>query len=82
MSARKTMVTTSSARDPTSERLRPIEVKGRARGAETIAVTRNELLCGLNAQEISTYILALVEVEAGRASNRATCAGHSIANRM
>jgi hypothetical protein len=26
-------------------------------------VTRNEPLCGLNAQETSTYILALVEVE-------------------
>jgi hypothetical protein len=51
-----------------SDRLRLIEVKGRVRGAETITVTRNELLCGLNAQETSTYILALVEVEDGRAS--------------
>jgi hypothetical protein len=31
-------------------------------------MTRNELLCGLNAQETSTYILALVEVEDGHAS--------------
>jgi hypothetical protein len=38
-------------------------VKGRVHGAETVTVTRNELLCGLNAQETSTYILALVEVE-------------------
>lgn len=55
------------SRDPRSERLRLIEVKGRARGADTVTATRNELLCGLNAQDTSTYILALVEVEAGRA---------------
>jgi hypothetical protein len=46
------------SRDPPTDRLRLIEVKGRVRGAETVTVTRNELLCGLNAQETSTYILA------------------------
>jgi uncharacterized protein DUF3883 len=45
-----------------------IEVKGRAKNADTVTVTRNELLCGLNAQDTSTYILALVEVENGCAS--------------
>jgi superfamily II DNA or RNA helicase len=37
-----------------------IEVKGRVAGAETVTVTRNEVLTGLNAPE--RYVLALVEV--------------------
>jgi len=37
-----------------------IEVKGRLTGAETVTVTRNEILTGLNAGE--RYVLALVEV--------------------
>ncbi len=37
-----------------------IEVKGRIVGAETVTVTRNEILTGLNAAE--RYVLALVEV--------------------
>jgi superfamily II DNA or RNA helicase len=37
-----------------------IEVKGRISGAETVTVTRNEILTGLNAAE--RYVLALVEV--------------------
>ncbi len=37
-----------------------IEVKGRVAGADTVTVTRNEILTSLNAPE--RYVLALVEV--------------------
>jgi hypothetical protein len=40
-----------------------IEVKGRVAGAETVTVTRNEILTGLNAAE--RYVLALVKVGVG-----------------
>jgi hypothetical protein len=45
--------------------LRFIEVKGRTVGADTICVTRNEILTALNKPE--GYILAVVEVEGGKA---------------
>jgi SNF2 family DNA or RNA helicase len=51
--------------DPQSGRLRFIEVKGRRAGAETVTVTRNEILCGLNQPD--QFILALVEVADGQA---------------
>jgi hypothetical protein len=41
-------------------RLRMIEVKGRAEGANTVTVTKNEILVGLNKPE--DFILAIVEV--------------------
>lgn len=41
--------------------LRFVEVKGRAKGADTVTVSRNEMLCGLNNPE--QFILALVEVD-------------------
>lgn len=41
--------------------LRFIEVKGRRKGATTVTVSRNEMLCGLNNPE--QFILALVEVD-------------------
>ena len=41
--------------------LRLIEVKGRAKGAETITVTTNEIRYGLNAPD--RFILAIVEVD-------------------
>ena len=41
--------------------LRFIEVKGRAKGAATVTVTRNEILTALNKPE--AFILALVEVD-------------------
>jgi hypothetical protein len=41
--------------------LRFIEVKGRAKGADTVTVTKNEILTAFNKPE--EYILALVEVE-------------------
>ena len=47
------------SRDPATGRLRFIEVKGRVSGAETITVTRNEILYSLNKPE--DFILAIVE---------------------
>jgi len=49
--------------DPKTGRLRFIEVKGRKAGAETVTVTRNEILTGINSPE--QFILAIVEVEDG-----------------
>ena len=46
--------------------LRFIEEKGRADGADTVTVTRNEILTALNKPEAS--ILAIVEVSGGFAS--------------
>ncbi len=47
------------SRDPTTGRLRFLEVKGRVSGAETITVTKNEILYSLNKPD--DYILAIVE---------------------
>lgn len=47
------------SRDPAIGKLRFIEVKGRISGAETIKVTRNEILYSLNKPE--DFILAIVE---------------------
>jgi superfamily II DNA or RNA helicase len=49
------------SKDKDTERLRMIEVKGRVKGAETVTVTRNEILAALNKPE--DFILALVEVD-------------------
>jgi superfamily II DNA or RNA helicase len=46
------------SRIPETGRLRFIEVKGRVEGADTVTVTRNEILYSLNAPE--AYILAIV----------------------
>ncbi|MFS8866291.1 helicase-related protein [Synechococcus sp. H55.9] len=46
------------------EGLRFIEVKGRVEGAETVTVTKNEILTALNKPD--SYILALVQVPADR----------------
>ena len=51
--------------EPQTGRLRFIEVKGRRMGAETVTVTRNEILTGINSDE--QFILALVEVAGGQA---------------
>ena len=48
------------SREKTTGRLRFIEVKGRAEGADTVTVTRNEILTALNAPDV--FILAVVEV--------------------
>jgi hypothetical protein len=47
------------SRDPRTGRLRFIEVKGRLTGADSITVTRNEILTSLNKPD--DYILAIVE---------------------
>ncbi len=47
------------SRDPNTGGLRFIEVKGRVSGAETVTVTRNEVLFALNNPD--AYILAVVE---------------------
>jgi len=47
------------SRDPCTGRLRFIEVKGRVAGAETLTVTKNEILTSLNKPD--DYILAIVE---------------------
>ena len=54
------------SREKGTGRLRFIEVKGRADGADTVTVTRNEILTALNKPD--TFILAIVEVSNGVAS--------------
>lgn len=51
------------SRDPKASRLFFLEVKGRLAGAETVTLTRNEILCALNAPE--SFRLAIVLVEGG-----------------
>ena len=51
------------SRDNATGRLRFIEVKGRAEGANTVTVTRNEILTALNKPD--AFILAIVEVSNG-----------------
>lgn len=53
------------SRDPKTDRLRFIEVKGRVKGAATVTVTKNEILTSLNRPE--GYVLAIVFVESGAA---------------
>jgi hypothetical protein len=51
---------------PGTGRLRFIEVKGRARGATTVTLTRNEILTALNKPD--DWVLALVEVDGATAA--------------
>ena len=51
------------SRENGTGRLRFIEVKGRADGAETVTVTRNEILTALNKPD--AFVLAIVEVSNG-----------------
>ena len=46
--------------DPSTKQQRFIEVKGRIDGADTVMVTRNEIITSLNKPE--DYILAIVQV--------------------
>ena len=46
------------SRDPATGKLRFIEVKGRRSDADTVTVTKNEVLCSLNKPD--DFILALV----------------------
>ena len=54
------------SKDRKTGRLRMIEVKGRAKGATTVTITRNEILTALNKPE--DFILALVEVDGDHAA--------------
>jgi hypothetical protein len=56
------------SRIPGTGKLRFIEVKGRAKGAETVTVTKNEILTALNKPE--DFILAVVEVDGDRTTPR------------
>ncbi len=56
------------SRVPGTGKLRFIEVKGRAKGAETVTITKNEILTSFNKPE--DFILALVEVDGDRATPR------------
>src|SRR5204862_7962992 len=47
------------SRDPRTGRLRFLEVKGRVTGADTVTVTKNEILYSLNRPE--DFVLAIVE---------------------
>jgi hypothetical protein len=51
------------SREAKTGRLRFIEVKGRADGADTVMVTRNEILTALNKPD--AFVLAIVEVSNG-----------------
>ncbi|MCK9521707.1 MAG: DUF3883 domain-containing protein [Proteobacteria bacterium] len=53
------------SRDPTGKsRLRFIEVKGRFHGADTVTITKNEILTALNKPE--QFILAIVQIDGER----------------
>ena len=54
------------SRDPATERLRFVEVKGRDADAETVTLTRNECMTGINLRE--DYWLAVVPVRDGIAA--------------
>ena len=51
--------------DPRSGHLRLIEVKGRINGADTVMLTRQEIITSLH--EPGKYILAIVQIESGYA---------------
>ncbi len=53
---------------PVKGQLRFIEVKGRAKGAKTVTITKNEILTGLNKPE--DFFLAVVEVDGEAAEVR------------
>jgi hypothetical protein len=54
------------SRDPATGRLRFVEVKGRDAGAETLTLTRNECMAGMNSR--GDYWLAVVPVRDGMAA--------------
>lgn len=56
------------SRVPDTGQLRFIEVKGRVKGAETVTVTKNEILTALNKPD--DFLLALVEVDGEETTTR------------
>ena len=57
--------------DPERESLRFIEVKGRVAGADTVMVTRQEVITSLH--EPQKFILAIVEIANGFARRAPVC---------
>jgi len=56
------------SRDPSGQsRLRFIEVKGRSDGADTVTITKNEILAAFNKPE--QFLLAIVRVDGGQAKD-------------
>src|SRR5439155_4513120 len=53
------------SRIPNTGKLRFLEVKGRAVGADTVTITRNEIMTALNKPD--DFILAIVTVDAEKA---------------
>ena len=51
------------SRDPNGGHLHFIEVKGRHQAADTVSITRNEMLTAFNAEQ--AFVLAVVRVEEG-----------------
>jgi hypothetical protein len=51
------------SKEPNGGRLHFIEVKGRHEAADTVSITRNEMLTAYNAED--AYVLAVVQVESG-----------------
>lgn len=56
------------SKDAATDRLRFIEVKGRVKGADTVIVTKNEILISLGNPD--TYFLALVEIDGDKTRTR------------
>jgi hypothetical protein len=56
------------SRIPDGGTLRFLEVKGRVKGADTVTITKNEILTALNKPE--SFILAVVEVDGERTITR------------
>ncbi|MGI8553866.1 MAG: DUF3883 domain-containing protein, partial [Dehalococcoidia bacterium] len=54
------------SRDPATDRVHLIEVKGRVHDADTVSITRNEMLVALNKRE--SYSLAVVFIQNGVAA--------------
>ena len=65
---------------PGTGRLRFIEVKGRVTGADTLTVTKNEILYSLNKPD--DFILAIVEFCADGTHRVLICASPSIGSRI
>ena len=69
---RRRSATTSHRYSPTTQHLRFIEVKGRIDGADSVMITRQEVITSLH--EPDKFILAVVQVDNGFARAPATSA--------
>ena len=66
------------SRVPKTGKLRFIEVKGRAAGASTVTVTRNEILYSLNKPE--DFILGIVEFQVDGTDHRGALCSVSLSS--